>query len=61
MASALLLPTGRTRRSCSTRSSFACRLNGMSPISSRNMRSAAGVLKQILVRSRSAPVKAPLA
>src|SRR3989344_2680800 len=31
-----LAPTGRTARSCSTRSSLTCRAGGMSPISSSN-------------------------
>jgi len=36
IGTAWLAPTGRTWRSCSTRSSLTCSATGMSPISSRN-------------------------
>ncbi|MNR10870.1 hypothetical protein D3C85_1271420 [compost metagenome] len=54
----LLLPTRSKVRSCSTRSSFTCIGNGMSPISSRNRVPPLASSKRP-ARLVMAPVKAP--
>ncbi len=52
-------PTGVYSRSCSTRSSFACRSSGMSPISSRKRVPPSGGVELPVAPALSAPVKAP--
>ena len=53
------LPSGVTIRSCSTRSRWACRLTGMSPISSKNSVPPLACCILPMLPFLRAPVKAP--